>query len=132
MSRFFALLVVLVAAPLSAQTAQSPCPTGPALAASVASQSDAMPGMAMASAGVQVDSARHEIRVTAGPFRVAAMAHETGDMTMMDTPVLRVAWPVAGWVRGYSVKLCDGDAAKGALLPQAMVHHVGLANYSRR
>jgi hypothetical protein len=94
-----------------------------------------MPGMAMApsaSSGVQVDSARHEIRIVAGPFRVAAMAHGSGDMMMMDTPVLRVAWPVSGWVRGYSVKLCDGDAAKGGRLPQAMVHHVGLANYSRR
>ena len=68
----------------------------------------------------------------AGPFRIAAMAHEGDDMMMMDTPVLRVAWPVNGWVRGYSVQLCDGDAAGGTALPHGMVHHVGLANYSRR
>jgi hypothetical protein len=91
-----------------------------------------MEGMVMASSGVQVDTAHQEIRIVAGPFRVAAMAHGSGEMTMMDTPVLSVAWPVTGWVRGYSVKLCDGDAAKGAALPQGMVHHVGLANYSRR
>ena len=60
------------------------------------------------------------------------MAHESDDMMMMDTPVLRVAWPATGWVRGYSVQLCDGDAVGGKALAQGMVHHVGLANYNRR
>jgi hypothetical protein len=91
-----------------------------------------MPGMDISRSAVQVDSARQEIRIIAGPFRIAAMAHESDDMMMMDTPVLRVAWPVNGWVRGYSVQLCDGDAAGSSTLPHGMVHHVGLANYSRR
>ena len=91
-----------------------------------------MPGMDMSASTVQVDSARREIRIVAGPFRIAATAHESDDMMMMDTPVLRVAWPASGWVRGYSVQLCDGDAASGAALARGMVHHVGLANYSRR
>jgi hypothetical protein len=91
-----------------------------------------MPGMDMSASTVQVDSARHEIRIVAGPFRIAAMPHESDDMMMMDTPVLRVAWPVSGWIRGYSVRLCDGDGAGGASLAQGMVHHVGIANYSRR
>lgn len=126
------MLLVLVTAPLAAQAAPTTCPTGAALKLAVHSPTNAMPGMVMASSGVQVDTALQEIRIIAGPFRIAAMAHESGDMVMMDTPVLRVAWPVTGWVRGYAVKLCDGDAAKGAVLPQNMVHHVGLANYSRR
>jgi len=129
---FVPMLLVLATAPLAAQATATTCPTGAALKLAVHSPTNAMPGMEMASSGVQVDTALQEVRIIAGPFRVAAMAHESDDMVMMDTPVLRVAWPVTGWVRGYAVKLCDGDAAKGAALPQDMVHHVGLANYSRR
>ncbi|MEO8881307.1 MAG: hypothetical protein ABI446_13020 [Gemmatimonadaceae bacterium] len=134
MRRLVSLLAVLAAAPLSAQSNARPCPAGAALIASVPQATDAMPGMSMATAGsaVQVDSVRHEMRIVAGPFRIAPMAHETDDMMMMDTPVLRVAWPVSGWVRGYSVQLCDGDATGGKALAQGMVHHVGIANYSRR
>jgi len=91
-----------------------------------------MPGMDRSASAVQVDSARKEIRIVAGPFRIAAMPHQSDDMMMMDTPVLRVAWPVSGWIRGYSVRLCDGDGAGGTALAQGMVHHVGIANYSRR
>lgn len=132
MRRIVPVLCALFAAPVAAQSNPSPCPTGAALHAAVGAPAQAMEGMSMASSAVQVDSALHEIRIVAGPFRIAAMSHETGDMMMMDTPVLHVAWPVSGWVRGYSVRLCDGDAAKGAALPQGMVHHVGLANYNRR
>ncbi len=91
-----------------------------------------MPDEATSSSVVEVDSARREIRIVAGPFRIAPMAHEPNDMMSMDTPVLRVAWPATGWVNGYSVQLCDGDAAVGTALAHGMVHHVGLANYSRR
>jgi hypothetical protein len=132
MRRLVPLLLVVVASSAAAQSGERPCPAGPALRASVPASAAAMPGMDMSSSAVQVDSVRHEIRILAGPFRIAAMAHETDDMMMMDTPVLRVAWPVNGWVRGYSVQLCDGDATTGAALPHGMVHHVGLANYSRR
>jgi hypothetical protein len=133
MHRLVALLLALASSRAAAQ-GERPCPAGAALRASVsaASPAGAMPGMAMSAASVQVDSVRHEVRILAGPFRIAAMAHESDDMMMMDTPVLRVAWPVSGWVNGYSVQLCDGDAAGGTALPQGMVHHVGLANYSRR
>jgi len=134
MRRIEPLLVILAASHAAAQTAERACPAGPALRASVPQSADAasMPGMDMSAAAVQVDSARREIRIVAGPFRIAAMAHESDDMMMMDTPVLRVAWPVNGWVSGYSVQLCDGDAAGGTALARGMVHHVGLANYSRR
>ena len=86
----------------------------------------------MPSSAVQVDTARQEIRIVAGPFPIGEMSNASADMKMMQTPVLRVAWPVSGWLRGYRVQLCDGDAAHGTALPRAMVHHVGLANYSRR
>ena len=134
MHRLVPLLLIVAATRSTAQTSQESCPSGAALSAAAttgASAAGAMPGMAMASAGVEVDSARHVIRIVAGPFRIAEMSHSSDDM-MMDTPVLRVAWPVSGWVRGYDVELCDGDAPKGALLSHDMIHHVGLANYSRR
>jgi hypothetical protein len=133
MRRLALLLLALAASRAAAQTADSACPAGAALRASVPESAGAasMPGMDMSASAVQVDSTRREIRIVAGPFRIAAMAHESNDM-MMDTPVLRVAWPVNGWVRGYSVQLCDGDAAGSVALARGMVHHVGLANYSRR
>ncbi|MBK5187044.1 MAG: hypothetical protein JJD97_02305 [Gemmatimonadaceae bacterium] len=134
MRRLVPLLLALAASRAVAQSGERPCPAGVALRASVPQPGDAgaMPGMLVSSSAVQVDTARRVVRILAGPFRIAAMAHESGDMMMMDTPVLRVAWPVDGWVRGYSVQLCDGDAAGGTALPHGMVHHVGLANYSRR
>ena len=134
MRRLVPLLFVVAATRVAAQATDRSCPPGAALTASVphAADTSSMPGMAMSSSAVQVDSARQEIRIVAGPFRISAMGHEADDMMMMDTPVLRVAWPVNGWVRGYSVQLCDGDAAVGTALPHGMVHHVGLANYSRR
>lgn len=130
MRRFVFLLFALVSLRATAQ-AERPCPAGAALRASVSSATD-MPGMGMSGSTVQVDSVRHEVRIVAGPFRIAPMAHESDDMMMMNTPVLHVAWPVSGWVNGYSVQLCDGDGAGGTALPHGMVHHVGLANYSRR
>jgi len=134
MRRLVSLLLVITALRAAAQTGERACPSGAALRAIVPGSADAgsMPGMDMSASTVQVDSARSEIRIVAGPFRIAAMAHESDDMMMMDTPVLRVAWPVDGWVRGYSVQLCDGDAVSGTALARGMVHHVGLANYSRR
>jgi hypothetical protein len=134
MRRLVVLLLVFAAPRAAAQTGERLCPGGAALRASVAQSagSPSMPGMDMSASAVQVDSARKEIRIVAGPFRIAAMAHDSDDMMMMDTPVLRVAWPVSGWVRGYSVQLCDGDAIAGTALARGMVHHVGLANYSRR
>jgi hypothetical protein len=134
MRRLAVLLLVCTAVRAAAQTGERPCPAGAALRASIPESADAasMPGMEMSAAAVQVDSVRHEVRIVAGPFRIAAMAHESNDMMMMDTPVLRMAWPVSGWVRGYSVQLCDGDAVLGTALAHEMVHHVGLANYSRR
>src|SRR5256885_808229 len=134
MRRLVPLILVFASSRAAAQAVERPCPAGPALRASVPQSANVapMPGMDMSASAVQVDSARREIRIVAGPFRIAAMAHESDDMMMMDTPVLRVAWPVNGWVRGYSVQLCDGDASGGTALAREMVHHVGLANYSRR
>jgi hypothetical protein len=134
MRRLVPALLVVVATSAAAQRGELPCPAGPALRASVPQSADAaaMPEMGMSSSAVQVDTARKEIRIVAGPFRIASMSHDGDDMMMMDSPVLRVAWPVNGWVRGYSVQLCDGDATSGTALARGMVHHVGLANYSRR
>ena len=137
MHRLALLSLAVVSTSAAAQSGERPCPAGACPSRKRSGirrcRIDARDGHGThVLLGVQVDSARREIRIVAGPFRIAAMAHETDDMMMMDTPVLRVAWPVSGWVNGYSVQLCDGDAAGGTALAHGMVHHVGLANYSRR
>jgi len=65
-------------------------------------------------ANVRLDTGRHQVIVTAGPFTVSAMPpgmnHE--DMEMMDdhnSPVYRFEWPVEGWLRGFAVELVDGS-----------------------
>ena len=126
------IFVLLPAHAAAAQSGERPCPAGAVLRAAVQKSADASNRSAMPSSAVQVDTARQEIRILAGPFRIGAMSYASADMRMMQTPVLRIAWPVSGWLRGYRVQLCDGDAAPGTALPRAMVHHVGLANYSRR
>ena len=85
-------------------------------------------------ATVQVDSARREVVVTAGPFDVAAMPpgmkHEAMDkMEDHSTPVLRFEWPVAGWLRGFRVEVVD---AAGNPVDRRVIHHLIGVNFDRR
>jgi hypothetical protein len=108
-----------------------------------------------AAAQVVVDSARHEIVVTMGPFKVAAMGDEadmahgemahgtmpqhdrgaTGQgmpaehMAMPSTKIFCFDWPVSGWMRGFRMSVRD---ASGAPLPRTMLHHVIGVNFDRR
>jgi hypothetical protein len=85
-------------------------------------------------AAVRLDPARHEVVVTAGPFAVhampAGMKHE--DMDMMEdheTPLIRFAWPVDGWFRGFAIEILD---AAGKPIDRRLVHHLIAINFDRR
>lgn len=127
-----ALLVLqLTAVRVVAQDQPRACPSGTEMRGAT-STDDADAASTPAAARVTVDSVRSVIRIIAGPYRIAGgSAHHAHDASM-DATVLRVVWPVEGWLRGYQIVLCDADAVGNEPLPRAMVHHAGLANFSRR
>lgn len=83
---------------------------------------------------VTVDSARHEVRIKAGPFflpNMGAMDHHAQmDMgSTHDTPVYHFTWPVDGWLRGFKTNVVD---VNGGQLPKHVMHHMIGINFSRR
>ncbi|MEO6058308.1 MAG: hypothetical protein ABIQ49_15900 [Gemmatimonadales bacterium] len=83
---------------------------------------------------VAVDSSRHELTITAGPYDLANMPpmddHAMMDLGMShDTPVQHFAWPIDGWFRGFRVDLVD---AEGHTVPRHVMHHLIMVNFSRR
>jgi hypothetical protein len=83
---------------------------------------------------VTVDSSRHELTVTTGPFDLPNMPpmedHAMMDLGMShDTRLQRFEWPVEGWFRGFRVALFD---AQGRPVPSHVVHHMIMVNFSRR
>jgi len=83
---------------------------------------------------VSVDSSRHELTVTSGPYDLPNMP-ATDDHSMMDlgmshdTRLQRFEWPVDGWFRGFRVELTDGN---GRSVPSEVMHHMIMVNFSRR
>ncbi len=85
-------------------------------------------------ATVEVDRAKREVVVTAGPFHVPSMppGMNHNDMATMNdhnTPLVRFAWPVDGWLRGFSVEVEDGN---GKPVDRRIVHHLIGVNFDRR
>jgi hypothetical protein len=82
---------------------------------------------------VRVDSARHEVIMTMGPVHVApthaGASHAEMHPAGHDLPMVPFAWPVAGWVRGFRIRIYNAD---GAPLSRRMLHHVNLLNLERR
>ena len=83
---------------------------------------------------VSVDSSRHELTVTSGPFDLPNMPpmedHAMMDLGMShDTRLQRFEWPVNGWFRGFRVELVD---RQGNAVPPHVMHHMIMVNYSRR
>jgi hypothetical protein len=82
---------------------------------------------------VSVDSSRHELTVTSGPFdlpNMPPMDHAMMDLGMShDTRLQRFEWPVDGWFRGFRVELVD---ARGRRVPTHVMHHMIMVNFSRR
>lgn len=83
---------------------------------------------------ITVDSSRHEIVITAGPYHLENMP-PMDDHAMMDhgathdTPVQQFAWPVDGWFRGFRIELADRD---GNPVPRHVMHHMIMVNFDRR
>src|SRR5215210_6405082 len=83
---------------------------------------------------VSIDSSRHELTVTSGPYDLPNMPpmedHAMMDLGMShDTPLQRFVWPVDGWFRGFRVELVDGG---GRPVPPHVMHHMIMVNFSRR
>jgi hypothetical protein len=83
---------------------------------------------------VTVDSSRHELTITSGPFDLPNMPpmenHAMMDLGMShDTRLQRFVWPVDGWFRGFRVELADGQ---GRVVPNHVMHHMIMVNFSRR
>jgi hypothetical protein len=82
-----------------------------------------------AAVSVRVDSSRHEVVITAGPFRIPTMPADMRHMMSATSPVFQFSWPVDGVMRGFRADLVDGS---GAFLSRAMIHHVAVVNFDRR
>jgi hypothetical protein len=83
---------------------------------------------------VTIDSSRHELIITSGPFDLPNMPpmedHAMMDLGMShDTKLQRFEWPVDGWFRGFRVELRDGA---GRAVPPHVMHHMVMVNFSRR
>lgn len=83
---------------------------------------------------VSVDSSRHELTISSGPFDLPNMppmdSHAMMDLGMShDTQIQRFDWPVDGWFRGFRVDLVD---AQGKAVPRHVMHHLIMVNFSRR
>jgi hypothetical protein len=83
---------------------------------------------------IAIDSSRHELTITSGPFDLPNMppmeSHAMMDLGMShDTPVQRFEWPVQGWFRGFRVNLTDSN---GQPVPRHVMHHLIMVNFSRR
>jgi len=82
---------------------------------------------------VKVDSARHEVTITSGPWKLPNMPpmddHAMMDMGAHDAPVQHFTWPVDGWYRGFKYQLVD---AQGTVLDRRIMHHMIMVNFDRR
>lgn len=79
---------------------------------------------------VAVDSSRHQVVLTAGPYDLTPVSR--GQMVAMHhtpQPVLRFTWPVNGWLRGSHLVITD---SAGRPLDHRLIHHLNLINFSRR
>lgn len=90
-------------------------------------------GARNAAPSVRVDSSRHELVVTTGPFDLPSLPPATDGImdhgATHDTPVQRFVWPVEGWLRGFRFEVLD---ATGRPLPRHLMHHVVILNFDRR
>jgi hypothetical protein len=84
---------------------------------------------------VTVDSSRHEVTLTTGPWTLPNMppmedhAMMEGAAGSHDLPVQHFEWPVDGWFRGFKYEIVD---AKGNVLDRRLMHHMIVVNFDRR
>ena len=82
-------------------------------------------------ATVRVDSARHLVVVTAGPWDIeSAHASESGPHAGHSVPrPERFTWPMNAWVRGARLRLVSRS---GKPLQRDLLHHIEVVNLGRR
>ena len=82
---------------------------------------------------VRIDSTRHEVILSLGPFHLPAApsgeGHERMHVGGHDNPLLRFAWPVGGWARGFRIAIHD---VQGRPLSRRLLHHINLLHLERR
>lgn len=103
-----------------------------ALAASLAAGT--APGDPKVSVSISVDSSKHELTITVGPYNLPNMPPMEHNNMMdhgmsHDTPLQDFEWPVDGWFRGYRVDLVD---SQGQAVPKHILHHMIMVNFGRR
>jgi hypothetical protein len=83
--------------------------------------------------GVRVDSARHLVVISLGPFAVQpappVMSHMAMHMEGGDSLVKRIYWPMTTLLQGLRMEILD---ASGNPLPRRLIHHLNLVNFDRR
>jgi hypothetical protein len=93
------------------------------------------PGRDPPPVSVTVDSARHEVTLTTGPWILPHMppmedhAMMEGAAGSQDAPVQHFEWPVDGWFRGFRYEIVD---AQGTVLDRRLMHHMIVVNFDRR
>ena len=84
-------------------------------------------------ASVRVDTAKHEVIITAGPFDLKPMppmqGHGADVMKMAETLMMRFEWPVAGSLSGVDLTISD---SLGHAVPTEVLHHLAMYNFDRR
>ncbi|HET8623426.1 MAG TPA: hypothetical protein VFM14_07675 [Gemmatimonadales bacterium] len=115
---------------LSALTlAAAICPESAATAVCPPARQDPPP------VSVTVDSSRHEVTLTTGPWTLPNMppmedhAMMEGAAGSQDSPIQHFEWPVDGWFRGFRYEIVD---AKGNVLDRRLMHHMIVVNFDRR
>ncbi|HEX3928379.1 MAG TPA: hypothetical protein VHW65_10305 [Gemmatimonadales bacterium] len=91
---------------------------------------------------VRVDSSRHEVILTAGPYdlpagHAPAAGHgmagmsmgDMSDMAMVSSGLLEFTWPVDGWAHGVKLRVFD---QAGHPLSHRFIHHINIVNFARR
>jgi hypothetical protein len=86
---------------------------------------------------LRIDSTKHQVLVTAGPFHVSAgdmMSDSMGSSAGVrgqqgDVFVQRFTWPATLSVRAYRLRLFD---ASGRTLPRSWIHHLYIVDFDRR
>jgi len=88
-----------------------------------------------------VDEEAGEFVVTGGPFHLPAGTRSPDMMAGGDhsgghehdehsrTPLMRVEWPIAGFMQGWKMRLHEPD---GTAVPQEVMHHFVGVNFGRR
>jgi hypothetical protein len=82
-------------------------------------------------AAVRVDSAKHLVVITAGPWDIpsAAPGPRSEHSGHVEPPPQRFVWPVNGWIRAATLRLLTST---GVQVPHGMMHHLEVVNLGRR